>query len=220
MNESELPVVTGKGGLRGSIVKRGPDQSGDRQAIIRLDDGEYLVVSERVLEPRDDGSYYLPLSRKELEEDLPDAPSAGADTVIDQRVVVPVVEEEMDVRKREVVTGKVRVSKVVREREEVVEEPVFRDEVDVVRVPVERLVEQSEPVRQEGDTMIVSLYEEVLVVEKRLLLKEELHITRRKVEGVASQPVTLRSEEVRIERSSAPPSAGAGPEGPPTQVQR
>ena len=56
--------------------------------------------------------------------------------------------------------------------------------------------------------MIVPLLEEVLVVEKRLMLKEELRITKRRVEDYQSQKVTLRSEEAVVERFEVP-------EGPP-----
>ena len=54
-----------------------------------------------------------------------------------------------------------------------------------------------------GETTIVSILEEVLVVEKRLVLKEELHIRRRQVEMRDPRRVTLRSEEVTIERLGA-----------------
>ena len=53
--------------------------------------------------------------------------------------------------------------------------------------------------RQEGDTLIVPVLEEVLVVEKRLLLKEEVRITRTRTEVHSPQAVTLRSEEAVIE---------------------
>jgi stress response protein YsnF len=56
------------------------------------------------------------------------------------------------------------------------------------------------PVRYEGDTMIVSLLKEVLVVETRLLLTEEVHITTRRTERHAPARVTLRREDVTIER--------------------
>jgi stress response protein YsnF len=56
------------------------------------------------------------------------------------------------------------------------------------------------PVRHVGNTMIISLLEEVLVVEKRLMLKEELHITKGEVETYKPQRVTLRTEEAVVER--------------------
>jgi len=48
--------------------------------------------------------------------------------------------------------------------------------------------------------MIVPILEEVVVVEKRLMLKEELHISKQRIETHKPQRVTLRSEEVNVER--------------------
>jgi uncharacterized protein (TIGR02271 family) len=72
--------------------------------------------------------------------------------------------------------------------------------VIVERVPVGRVVEAAPQVRSEGDTMVVPVLEEVLVVEKRLMLKEEVRITLRRVAETSQQRVTLRSEEVVVER--------------------
>jgi uncharacterized protein (TIGR02271 family) len=70
-------------------------------------------------------------------------------------------------------------------------------------VLINRVVDASVPVRYEDDTMIVPIMEEVLVVEKRLVLKEELYIRKRRVETHRPQQVMLRSEEVRVERLEA-----------------
>jgi uncharacterized protein (TIGR02271 family) len=110
-----------------------------------------------------------------------------------------VVIEEFEVQKRQVETGRVRITKIVQEQEEVVDEPLLQEEIDVRRVPINQPVDGPIPIRHSGDTMIVSLLEEVLVVEKRLMLKEELHITKRQVEVHKPQQVTLRREEAIVE---------------------
>lgn len=114
--------------------------------------------------------------------------------------VMPVVEEQLHVGKRTVAGDKVVVHKTVHERREVVDPPLAQEQVTVERVPVNRIIEAPAQVRQEGDVTIVPVMEEVLVVEKRLVLKEELHITRER--GVTHQPieVTLRHEEAQVER--------------------
>jgi uncharacterized protein (TIGR02271 family) len=114
--------------------------------------------------------------------------------------VLPILEETLDVQTRQVETGRVRLSKVVRERAETVDEPLLREEVTVERKVVNRRVEHPPTVRQAWDTLIIPVVEEILVVEKRLMLKEELHITTRRVEEHKPQTVTLRREEVRMER--------------------
>ena len=101
---------------------------------------------------------------------------------------------------RPVETGRVRIRKVVHEREALVDPPLLREEVIIERVPVNRVVEGPIPVRYEGDTMIVSVLEEVLVVETRLLLTEEVRITTRRTETHTPARVMLRHEDVTIER--------------------
>jgi uncharacterized protein (TIGR02271 family) len=108
--------------------------------------------------------------------------------------------EELEVQKRLVETGKVCITKVVHERETLVDEPLFQDTVAITRVPIQRVVDGPVPVREENGTTIISLVEEVLVVEKRLMLREEIHIRQQRIETHQPQRVTLRSEEVQVER--------------------
>jgi uncharacterized protein (TIGR02271 family) len=115
-------------------------------------------------------------------------------------VRIPVVREDVVIAKRVVEHGGVRVHKHVNEREEVVEQPTVHDEVDVERVPVGRVVDVVPEVREEGDTLIIPVMEEMLVVEKRLVLKEEIRVRRRQVRESEQARVVLRQEEVEIER--------------------
>ena len=114
--------------------------------------------------------------------------------------MVPVLAEDLEVQKRLVETGKVRVTKVVHERETVVDEPLSRDHVAISRVPMQCVVDGPVPVREENGTTIISVVEEVLVVEKRWMLREEIHIRKRRTETHQPQQITLRSEDVQVER--------------------
>jgi stress response protein YsnF len=118
---------------------------------------------------------------------------------------IPVVEERAVVRKRKRLTGGVRVRTVVREDEQVVDETLRAEQVEVKRVPLDgRWVAAPVPVRQEGDTTIVTLHEEVVVVETRLRATEEVHLIRRQAATrTARKRVTLRREEAVIERLGA-----------------
>jgi stress response protein YsnF len=78
-------------------------------------------------------------------------------------------------------------------------------------VPVDRVVETAPETRTEGDVTIVPVLEEVLVVEKRLVLKEELHIRRRVETETAEVPVTLRKQRAIVERL-APDTPSSDPE--------
>ena len=196
MQPSGSIIVHGKDGWRGTVVPASPSAQADAsQMLVQLDTGQQLLVSAEALVQQQDGSYYLPLTLAELEPHHRGLRSEAGKTTI-----IPVIEEELDVQKRVVETGKVRVTKVVHERESVIDEPLFRDEVEVERVLIDRVVDGPVSVRYEEDTMIVPIMEEVLVIEKRLILKEELHIRKRRVGTHQPQQVTLRREEVRIER--------------------
>ncbi len=123
-----------------------------------------------------------------------------------QSTVIPVIEEQLQVGKKVVETGSVRINKIVREEEVNVEAPVVVEKLDIERVPVNRYVESAPPaVRYEGDVMIVPILEEVVVVEKRLVLVEELRITKRQEHTQVSQPVILRKEEVTVDRREGDP---------------
>jgi uncharacterized protein (TIGR02271 family) len=114
--------------------------------------------------------------------------------------VIPLVEEHVSIAKHKVPTGRVRIRTVVDERETWVREELAREEATVERVPIDREVTEAPEMRQEGDVLIVPIVEEVLVVEKRLVLKEELHIRKKRQVEQIEQPVTLRSTRAVVER--------------------
>jgi uncharacterized protein (TIGR02271 family) len=114
-------------------------------------------------------------------------------------VVVPVVEETAQIIRRVVDRGAVRVSKIVSEREELIPASLLRDEIEIEHVARDQYLDKPAETRREGDTLIVPVMEEVLVVEKRLILREEIHIRRRTKTVDTEERVTLRKEEIRVE---------------------
>ncbi|MEO7578941.1 MAG: YsnF/AvaK domain-containing protein [Massilia sp.] len=118
-------------------------------------------------------------------------------------VVIPVHQEELRVDTRQVDAGRgVRIHKHVTERPQQVDEILHADVIDVRHVVVDKIValDDAPASRQEGDTLIIPVLEEVLVVERRLRIKEEIHITTTEREERHSETVLLKSEEVEIER--------------------
>lgn len=114
---------------------------------------------------------------------------------------VPVLSEELEVRKELVRTGTVRLHKVVHEEPELVSEVLASENIEVERVPMDVIVDTPPPVRIEGDATVISVVEEVLVVTKQLRVKEEVRITRRKSASNFYQEVTRRREEMVVERA-------------------
>ena len=126
--------------------------------------------------------------------------------------VVPVVEETAVVRKERVAAETVRLHKRVHEEEEVLDVPVQTEAIEVERVPVGRWIDAPAEVRREGDTTVYPVVEEVLVVEKRLRLVEEVRVTRRQETRRVQERVALRREEVVVERDAAPRDADRDPD--------
>jgi uncharacterized protein (TIGR02271 family) len=121
-----------------------------------------------------------------------------------EEMTIPVIEEQVLVEKQVVESGTVRITKVVREQQVPVAIPLVQEEHDIQRVPINEYVETPPPpIRYEGDTMIIPVVQEVLVVQKRLLLVEELHVTKNLVHKQDTQQVTLRKEEVIVEHIAA-----------------
>lgn len=108
--------------------------------------------------------------------------------------------EEISIAKRTVPRGSVRVSKVIQSRDHLVQETLQQQRVEVERIQIGTYVDQSPPIRHDGDVTIVSVVEEVVVTERRLLLKEEVRIRTITTTEEYKEIVTLRSEEANVER--------------------
>ncbi len=115
-------------------------------------------------------------------------------------LIIPLHAEEVSVSVRPVTTGRVRVHVQTQGHERTVTEPVDTTRVEVGRVAIGRVVDAHPPVREEGATMVISVVEEVLVVERRLMLKEEIRLTRVTTRGQHEETLVLREQQATIER--------------------
>ena len=115
--------------------------------------------------------------------------------------VLPVMEEQLDIRKVAVETGAVRVRKIVHQESRTVDMSVMQEEVAVTRVQINKVVDDKFNSRQEGDTLVIPIFKEV--VTKHLVLVEEVRITTRRSPQTSTQEVTLRREEAVVERYDA-----------------
>ena len=112
----------------------------------------------------------------------------------------PLYAEDLTVSRRQIAGDMVQVRTVTRENESVVDETLNHKRVQIDRIPIGRQVDAVPPVRQEGDTTILSVVEETVVVERRLILKEEIHIRRLHVSERHQEAVILRKQEAVITR--------------------
>lgn len=188
-----LRVVDQEGVQATVLDKVSAPGSGPELVRIRLADGAIFAVPADILIADPEGNLIAPFRFADLEMH-PTGTSQG------ERIVVPIVSEELRVERRQRETGRVRVTKKVRETSERVDEPIFQERVHIDRVPINRVIDHPVAERHEGDTLIIPVLEETFVVEKRLVLKEELHVTKERVEKHKPQKVTLRHEEVSVDR--------------------
>lgn len=119
-------------------------------------------------------------------------------------VKVELHEEQFHVRKHVVERARVLVETKVETTEHVVEALLRNDEVVVRHVPVDRVVEQVPPVREEEGVLIVPVVEERLEVRTVLVLKEELHVHKTFGEQIVRRTVPLRSERAIVTRLDVP----------------
>ena len=194
-----------------------PDGSDEEQTLLQLEDGAQFLVPTELLVKRADGRYDLRLKLREYaaQTALPDLEDAALDTAAGAEpqasaaatgdTVIPVVEERLNVGKR-TLQNRVQLRKYVTERTKTADVPLFSERVEVEHVTINRPVDEPTPVRYEGDTMIVPLYEEVLV--KQLMLVEEVRVTTRRSERHNPQEVTLRREEIEVTRTDGEVESG------------
>lgn len=119
--------------------------------------------------------------------------------------------EQLAVTRRKVIRSVVRARTVTTQREQLVDEVLSHARVEVKRVPIGRIVERQPEVRHEGDVMILPVVEEELVVQRRLVLKEEVHLRRITTVSAHRETITLREQDVVVTRT--------GPEPRPNDIQ-
>ncbi|MBN9391957.1 MAG: YsnF/AvaK domain-containing protein [Chloroflexi bacterium] len=186
-----------------------PNQNGDRLLIpLNLVDpqsqpGEvYLREVFQNIIPR---SINVPAGRNPQEvlsqEALPEnRPVGSIDTGFPDQshLTIPIVEEQLNVGKRTVELGALEIRKTVEQVQDNRRLPLTFDQVDVEHVAINRPLDAPLEPHYEGDVYIIPVMEEVLVIEKRLMLKEEVRIRKR--QAVSDQQIneTLRREYVEI----------------------
>ena len=153
------------------------------------------------------------------DEQPPDGPVGSAAEErggLEEDLRVQRSEEELRAGVREREAGRVNVKKSVRTEREVVRVPKRREEVDIERVAVAGEARQASGATEADigeDEVVVQVFEEEVVVTKRVVLKEEIRLRKRVVEDEEAVEVDLRKEEVEVDDQSG----RYGPQGPLAQ---
>jgi stress response protein YsnF len=115
-------------------------------------------------------------------------------------ILVPLHAEEVSVERRKVEQN-VRVHIHTVSHDHLIDEAVAQETVEIERVAIGRPVDAVPPVREEGDVTVVSVVEEIIVIERRLILKEEIHLRRVRTIKRHRETVSLREQKADIERA-------------------
>lgn len=157
-----------------------------------------LAESETELQFADGRVVRLPTAMLQREtQELPQPADAIGSA---ESMVVPLIEEQLQVSKQTVTTGRVRLQKSVGAYDVQLDEPLAVSTIQVERVPLGHVVEVAPKIRQEGDTVVYPILEERLVLTKELVLVEEVRVTQQRSEHRDTQVITLRRERVDVQR--------------------
>lgn len=119
-----------------------------------------------------------------------------------EKIIIPVLEEEVKITKEFIEIARVNLSKTVNESLETFNIPLTEEKIVVERISKNEFIHTVPPAsRYEGDVMIISVLKEVAVVEKRMMLVEEIHISTVKTEKNELLEVLVRKEEVNVVRT-------------------
>ncbi|MEO8125724.1 MAG: YsnF/AvaK domain-containing protein [Bryobacteraceae bacterium] len=220
MADQDHALVVGPNGMRGMVL--GPSLSSPNEIAIELDDGTQLSVPPSALTLQPGGKWCLTTEALPTGEPIPLATAppihqAAAEPNLqnmqireepvpnaeDSEMVIPVISEDLEVSKRKRVTGGVRVERKSVPHYQAVSMPLTRQVADVKRVLIEKPVNGPLPVRREGDTIIMPVVEEVATVHKQLMLKEEIHITKRTSTEQHEEQVQLNTQQAEIVRTDS-----------------
>jgi uncharacterized protein (TIGR02271 family) len=142
------------------------------------------------------------------DEQPPDGPvgsSAEERGGLEEDLRVQRSEEELRAGVREREAGQVNVKKSVRTERQVVRVPKRREEVDIERVLVEGEAREASTATEADigeDEVVVQVFEEEVVVSKRVVLKEEIRLRKMVIEDEEAVEVDLRKEEVEVDDQS------------------
>lgn len=210
--EKEFPVY-GDNGLKGTLLAAARFLDASLEKRVRLDDGREIMVPSSALLPQPDGSYYLkygdqpgtaPLDAPlhPLASEPAAATSSPVSSVSNPAGFKPGVASQPASSQTSWIQSSAASSLPAQPQlgsslSAAAAAQLFREDCDVERIPIKRIIDEPAEIRHEGDTLIVPLMEEVLVVEKKLMLREELHIKRRREQKQDGAAAIIPKEELQ-----------------------
>jgi hypothetical protein len=193
MNTTTHTIILDAEDVRG-LVDNEAVQRGDPTLWITLENGDRLLIPASLLTNNERPPFRIGQRWADLLASHK-APTVAQEAVGDAALPF---EENNQVEHG---SSPVRVRKITHEEDTLIQTAVIRQEMDVERVPKNEPLDEMPSVRYEGDTLVIPVIEEVVVVEKRLVLKEEIRVNRHQLETPWEQVVPVHKEQVIIEQN-------------------
>lgn len=124
--------------------------------------------------------------------------SENPEKPLEEDMVIPVIEEEVQVSSRRVERSTILINKEIRTEDVSIDIPEISEQYTIERIPKNELLDEKPQIRYEGDSIIIPVVREVVV--KRILLTEEIRLTKNTSEVLRNETVTLRKEDVTIQK--------------------
>ncbi|WP_169308866.1 YsnF/AvaK domain-containing protein [Paracoccus gahaiensis] len=133
--------------------------------------------------------------------------------------VLPVMEERLTITKDRRMTGRVRVSTSTETIDSTLPVELSGTEVHVVRVPIDRRIDEVPEITTSGELTIIPVVEERMVMTRELYLREEIHIRRIDFQDTQEVPVSVRRQTAHVEHLD-PDEPGTAPLPSPSKDDR
>ena len=173
----------------------------ESRILARLPDDKILSIPIDILTSNGNSKFLLPISFKKLVSTIiPGKYEEKASLDSQSAITIPVIEEVPVITKKMTETEKVKIKKTVTESPYSKDELLLKEEIVIEHVPRDEIRTEPAQIRYEGDSMIIPVQEEILVVEKKIKIREELHISWRRTETKKTVTMNLKSEDVTVER--------------------
>ncbi|WP_083764639.1 YsnF/AvaK domain-containing protein [Sodalis glossinidius] len=136
----------------------------------------------------------------QLADNSPPSSQREGETSATTQSTLPLAQERLDVAKRQVVQGRVTITRRTTEREEAIKVWLKHENVEIHRVVKGTPLETHPAIREEGDIMIIPVVNEHVEVVRTLVLREEIHIRKVTTAVPYQESVTLRSQDITLEK--------------------
>jgi uncharacterized protein (TIGR02271 family) len=192
---ASVEATDGRFGTVQSVIAK-PGSGDVSYLLVRHGDGLVSLPVELIAEVVSPVEVRVGATRDDVRSRL-----GGTSSAVDEReqIRVPIYEERLRTSIRPVDLGEVRVHKTVERVPTTTTRSVERDEVEIERVRLDRLLDQPVEPYRDGEWLVVPVMEEVLVITKQLVLTEEVRIRTKRVAEEQEVYEILRREHVSIE---------------------